>query len=56
LSTATYCSLPVYEREERMKYLMDVMGLRKIPYWISNYIVDFLAITVINLCIAGLYY
>lgn len=56
LNTATYCSLPVYEREEKLKYLMDVMGLRNIPYWLGNIGVDFIAITVMNLIVYGLYY
>jgi len=56
LSIAPYCALPVYEREEKMKYLMDVMGLRRIPYWISNFVIDFIAFSVINLCMGALYY
>jgi len=56
LNTATYCSLPVYEREEKLKYLMDVMGLRNLPYWLGNISVDFIAITIINLIVYGLYY
>jgi len=56
LNTATYCSLPVYEREEKLKYLMDVMGLRNLPYWLGNISVDFIAITLMNLIVYGLYY
>jgi len=56
LNTAVYCSLPVYEREEKLKYLMDVMGLRNLPYWIGNITVDFIAMTIMNLIVYGLYY
>ena len=55
LNTATYCSLPVYEREEKLKYLMDVMGLRNLPYWLGNVIIDFVLMTLINLVVFGLY-
>ena len=55
LNTAVYCSLPVYEREQKLKYLLDVMGLRNTPYWLGNIIIDFTAITIINLVVFGLY-
>ena len=56
LNTAVYCSLPVYEKEEKLKYLMDVMGLRNLPYWIGNLTVDFFIMTCMNLIISGLYW
>ena len=56
LNTAVYCSLPVYEKEEKLKYLMDVMGLRNLPYWIGNLMVDFLVMTCMNIIISGLYW
>ena len=56
LNTAVYCSLPVYEREDKLKYLMDVMGLRGLPYWIGNLTVDFAVLTLINIAITGLYW
>jgi len=55
LNTGAYCSLPVYEREVKLKYMMDVMGLRNLAYWIGNLSVDFLVMTFINLVVAGLY-
>jgi len=55
LNTAAYCSLPVYEREEKLKYLMDVMGLRNLPYWIGNAIIDFITICIVTGLIGGLY-
>jgi len=38
-----------------LKYLMDVMGLRNLPYWIGNLLVDGLAITILNLIFFGIY-
>jgi ATP-binding cassette subfamily A (ABC1) protein 3 len=55
LNTAVFCSLPVYEKEEKLKYLMDVMGLRNLPYWLGNFIVDGLAMTIINAVFFGIY-
>ena len=48
LNTAVYCSLPVYEREEKLKYLMDVMGLRNLPYWFGNLTIDLIFLTLMN--------
>jgi len=48
VNTGFYCFYPVYEREERLKYAMDVMGLRSLPYWLGTLAFDFVAITLIN--------
>ena len=48
LNTAVYCSLPVYEREEKLKYLMDVMGLRNLPYWLGNLTIDLIFLSLMN--------
>jgi len=55
LNTGVYCSLPVYEREDKLKYIMDVMGLRNLPYWLGNLLVDFFAISLMNVAIFGFY-
>ena len=55
LNTAAYCYLPVYEREEKLKYLMDAMGLRNLAYWIGNLLVDFSIMTFLNLAMSGFY-
>jgi len=55
LNTAVFCSMPVYEKEEKLKYLMDVMGLRNLPYWLGNFIVDAIATTIMNLVFTGVF-
>lgn len=49
LHTASYCAFPVYEREENLKYALDVMGLRPLPYWLGTLSFDMAAISIINL-------
>jgi len=49
LNTASYCAFPVYEREENLKYAMDVMGLRPLPYWLGTLLFDTIATSLINL-------
>ena len=39
-NTSSYCGSIVFEREIKFKYLSNVMGLRKIPYWLANYTLD----------------
>ena len=39
-TTSSYCGSIVLEREMRFKYLSNVMGLRKAPYWMANYALD----------------
>jgi ATP-binding cassette subfamily A (ABC1) protein 3 len=33
---------PVYERENKLKYALNVMGCRIFPYWLSTMIFDFI--------------
>mmetsp|Transcript_2932 Transcript_2932/g.2517 ORF Transcript_2932/g.2517 Transcript_2932/m.2517 type:complete len:80 (+) Transcript_2932:2177-2416(+) len=56
VNTAIYCFYPVYEREEKLKYAMDVMGLRAGPYWLGTLAFDFVAISIINVIQFGCYY
>ena len=36
----------VTEREKKLKYSLNVMGLRVIPYWLGNFIFDFMILTI----------
>jgi ATP-binding cassette, subfamily A (ABC1), member 3 len=60
LHTAIYCAFPVYEREENLKYVMDVMGLRRWAYWLGTLTFDMISIFTINIvqtiCFCVLYY
>lgn len=49
LNTATYCAFPVFEREDKVRYVMNTMGLRVIPYWVGTFLFDFLVAMIINL-------
>ena len=35
----------VTEREKKLKYSLNVMGLRVIPYWLGNFLFDFMILT-----------
>ncbi len=39
-NTAAYCGSLVAEREKKLKYISNVMGMRKAPYWCANYAFD----------------
>ena len=41
-NTSAYCGSIVLDREKKFKYLSNVMGLRKLPYWMGNYAFDIL--------------
>lgn len=45
-NTSAYCGSIVLEREKRFKYLSNVMGLRKLPYWIANFAFDLILFAV----------
>jgi ATP-binding cassette, subfamily A (ABC1), member 3 len=49
LNSTAYCAYPVYEREEKLKYAMDVMGMRALPYWLGTLLFDIICVLVINL-------
>lgn len=48
LNSAFYISYPVYEKEERLKYAMDVMGIRPITYWLGTLCFDFIIVIITN--------
>jgi len=37
-----YITLPVLERELKLKYALNVMGCRVVPYWLGTFIFDYL--------------
>jgi ATP-binding cassette, subfamily A (ABC1), member 3 len=37
-----YVTLPVLEREYNLKYALNVMGCRVLPYWLATFTFDFL--------------
>ena len=45
-NTSSYCGSIVLEREKKFKYLSNVMGLRKFPYWIANFSFDLILFVV----------
>jgi ATP-binding cassette subfamily A (ABC1) protein 3 len=40
ISAATVAGLPVQEREEKLKYALNVMGCRIVPYWLATMAFD----------------
>lgn len=41
-NSTIYVVVPVKEYEEKIKYALNVMGCRFLPYWLGTYIFDFL--------------
>lgn len=41
LNGSIYIMLPVQEREEHLKYALNVMGCRVLPYWVATFVFDF---------------
>ena len=39
-NTSSYCGSIVLEREKRFKYLSNVSGMKRLPYWSANYAFD----------------
>ena len=37
-----YVTLPVLEREYNLKYALNVMGCRVLPYWLGTFAFDYL--------------
>ena len=37
-----YIESAVYEREYKLRYLLNAMGLSRYAYWLGNFLVDFL--------------
>ena len=41
-NSTIYVHLPVLERELSLKYLINMMGGRNLPYWIGTFLFDYL--------------
>ncbi len=44
-----YVTLPVLEREYNLKYALNVMGCRVMPYWVGTFAFDYLLFVIIQL-------
>lgn len=40
-TTSNYCGSLVYERENKLKYALNVMGCRTLPYWLGTLCFDY---------------
>lgn len=41
----TFFAQPITEeKEKKLKYMMNIMGLKTLPYWLGNFIFDFILI------------
>lgn len=51
LNTTVFVATNVMERETKLKYALNVMGCKILPYWLSNLLFDYLlyAITILLL-------
>jgi len=41
-NSSIYIALPVLERETNLKYALNVMGCRVLPYWIGTFVFDYI--------------
>jgi ATP-binding cassette subfamily A (ABC1) protein 3 len=48
-SLSTYCGSIVLEREKKLKYALNVMGCRKVPYWLGTFAFDYIVFFVVSL-------
>ncbi|KAL4503253.1 hypothetical protein ABPG72_000859 [Tetrahymena utriculariae] len=44
--TTSFCGVPVMEREFKLKYSLNVMGCRSLPYWFGTFAFDFIFISI----------
>lgn len=54
LAACTVSGVPVEERELKLKYALNVMGCRVLPYWLATLAFDFLVFTFIVLLLVVL--
>jgi len=40
-NSSIFITLPVLEREYNLKYALNVMGCRELPYWIGTFAFDY---------------
>ncbi|KAL4455080.1 hypothetical protein ABPG74_006462 [Tetrahymena malaccensis] len=43
--TTSFCGVPVMEREFKLRYSLNVMGCRSLPYWLGTFAFDFIFIS-----------
>ena len=48
-NSSVYISLPVMEREVNLKYALNVMGCKTLPYWAGTFNFDLHAYFVVSL-------
>ena len=41
-NSSVFISLPVLERESNLKYALNVMGCRVLPYWLGTFVFDYI--------------
>lgn len=49
-STSSYTGIIVQEREEKIKYVLNVMGCKVLPYWLGSFLFDYI-IYILNLTV-----
>ena len=37
-----FMEVPIYERQSRMRYLLNAIGISSVTYWLGNFLIDFL--------------
>lgn len=55
-SLSTYCGNVVYEREKKLKYALNVMGCRKLPYWLGTFAFDYTIFVFVSACFMAFYF
>ena len=40
-NSSIYIGIPVKEREDKLKYALNVMGCKILPYWLGTFLFDF---------------
>lgn len=43
INSSVFINTPVLEKEFSLKYILNVMGCRPLPYWLGTFIFDYLA-------------
>jgi len=56
LNSTVYASLPVFEREKKIKYVLKTMGCRTLPYWLGTFLFDLIAVSILTFAILALVY
>ena len=43
MNSSIFINTSVHEREYKLKYVLNVMGCRPLPYWVGTFAFDFMA-------------